>query len=112
MNTSQMKNIIVIKDIPSNIIDEAIVILKSNVKVKNKEKIENKSVNGNEKQLIGSQELAVREAEIIIQNYIKENEKPTKKYIQNINIKYKKLQILSIFMTLTLIMGIIISIIK
>ena len=28
MNVSQMKNIIVLKDLPSNIVDEAIIILK------------------------------------------------------------------------------------
>ena len=49
MNTSQMKNIIVLRDLPSNIVDEAIVILKKNVKLKNREKIENKNSINQEK---------------------------------------------------------------
>lgn len=44
MNIKAMKNIIVLKDLPSNIAEEAIVILKSNSKIKNKEIIENKSM--------------------------------------------------------------------
>mgnify|MGYP003293870413 CR=1 FL=1 len=34
MNTENMKNMLVLKDLPSNIVDEAIVILKPNVKLK------------------------------------------------------------------------------
>ena len=41
MNISHMKNIVVLKDLPSNIVDEAIVILKSGNKVKDKKVIEN-----------------------------------------------------------------------
>ena len=33
MNTGDLKNIVVIKDLPSNLIEEAIVILKQNKKV-------------------------------------------------------------------------------
>ena len=42
MDVGQMKNIIVLKDLPSNIVDEAIVILKNNSNVKKKETVENK----------------------------------------------------------------------
>ena len=42
MNIKAMKNIIVLKDLPSNIAEEAIVILKSNSKIKNKEIVESK----------------------------------------------------------------------
>lgn len=114
MNTSQMKNIIVLRDLPSNIIDEAIVILKKNVKLKNKEKIENKNSINQEKSAEGNYDLAVREAELIIQDYIKELEKPKemKKELRNMNIKYKKLQISSFFLGITTLIGIIISILK
>ena len=40
MNNLDMKNIIVLKDLPSNIIDEAIVVLKNN-KIKRKDGNEN-----------------------------------------------------------------------
>ena len=72
MQNSRLKNSIVLRGMASNIVDEAIVILKPNVKIKNKEvlgcKIKNKK---SEKGLI------VHEAEQIILEYltkIKENE--------------------------------------
>ena len=40
-----MKNILVLKDLPSNIVDEAIVILKPNVKLRNLNMIDNKKGN-------------------------------------------------------------------
>ena len=44
MNSKIMKNIVVLKDLPSNIIDEAIVILKDNSKIKTLEAIEKKEL--------------------------------------------------------------------
>ena len=38
METSNMKNIVVLKNLPSNLVEEAIVILKSSKKVKKLEK--------------------------------------------------------------------------
>ena len=40
METSNMKNMVILKNLPSNLVEEAIVILKSNKKVKKLEKIE------------------------------------------------------------------------
>ena len=40
METSNMKNMVVLKNLPSNLVEEAIVILKSSKKVKKLEKIE------------------------------------------------------------------------
>ena len=45
MNTENMKNMVVIKNLPSNIVDEAIVILKPNIKLKSLDKIEKKFIN-------------------------------------------------------------------
>ena len=42
MDISNMKNIIILKNLPSNLIEEAIFILKQNKKVKKPELIENK----------------------------------------------------------------------
>ena len=41
MNMSDMKNIVILKDLPSNLVDEAIVFLKQNQKIKKLEYIEN-----------------------------------------------------------------------
>ena len=55
MNTENMKNMVVLKNLPSNIVEEAIVVLKNNEVVKDRELIENganKKVKKNKKQQI------------------------------------------------------------
>lgn len=72
MDIGQMKNIVVLKNLPSNIVDEAIVVLKHNKKVKNiqyTKKAEN--VMKEKKQENG---YIVKEAEMLINKYIKEME--------------------------------------
>ena len=105
MNNLDMKNIIVLKDLPSNIIDEAIVILKDN-KIKKREKSENASefMNTN----------VISEAQNVISEYIERLERP-KKERQNekkLLLKYKRLQILSILVTGGMILSILINFIK
>ena len=68
MNPNQMKNMIVLKDLPSNLIDEAFIILKNNKKIKALERIENK--NNSKLQKENSREYIVKEAEMIISNYL------------------------------------------
>ena len=41
METSNLKNMVVLKNLPSNIVDEAIIVLKANKKTKKLQKIEN-----------------------------------------------------------------------
>ena len=41
MDISNMRNMVVLKNLPSNIVDEAIVILKTNKKIKRPEMAEN-----------------------------------------------------------------------
>ena len=43
MDISTMKNMVVLRDLPSNLIEEAIVVLKANKKIKKLEYSENKS---------------------------------------------------------------------
>ena len=45
MDTSNLKNMVVLKNFPSNIIEEAIVVLKQGSKIKNIQKIQNKEMN-------------------------------------------------------------------
>ena len=50
MESSNMKNMVVLKNLPSNIVDEAIIVLKTNKKVKKLQKIEkNNQVDKEEK---------------------------------------------------------------
>jgi hypothetical protein len=67
-----MRNIIRLKDVPSNTIEEAIIILKENTKAKkfefsNKFK-QNKTENNNDEKYV------VKEAELIISDYLKGTE--------------------------------------
>ena len=109
-----MKNIIVLKNLPSNLVDEAIVILKSNKKVKKKEIIENKNKDKLQEREEENYNFEVKEAENIIQDYIKNLEKPNdnKTSMANLVVKYKKLQISSLFLGITAIIGIIMWIIN
>lgn len=111
MDISQMKNIVVLKDLPSNIVDEAIVILKNNSNIKKKEYTK---MNKPEESENGTYDTVIKEAEYIVQDYIKNIEKnnETKRNINKINLKYKRLQIYSILFGIAAIICMIISIFK
>lgn len=72
MDIGQMKNIVVLKNLPSNIVDEAIMVLKPNKKVKNIQYIKRSE----EKEKVQKPEngYIVKEAEMLISNYLKEIE--------------------------------------
>lgn len=85
MSQGNLKKMVVLKNLPSNIVEEAIVILKSNKKVKQVEKIEkNKSkenIGGKRKE----KDYIIKEAEMLVSNYITTLEQ--KKKDRNINNK-------------------------
>lgn len=90
METSKMKNMVVLKNLPSNMIEEAIVIFKENSKIKAKDVI-NKSnqlsqVQGKSKDII------FKEAEILVNDYVKrvESSKNRKIFDKKINDKFLK----------------------
>ena len=105
MNNLDMKNIIVLKDLPSNIIDEAIVILKNN-KIKKNEKLENNNEYVNTS--------IINEAQNVITEYIEKLEQPKKdkQKERKIVLKYKKLQIVTILITAMMIISFLINFIK
>ena len=98
------KNIIRIKDFPSNTVDEAILILRENKKAKKYEctskfkNIDSNVINKN------NEEMIIKEAEYIISDYIDENglDKKDKK-----NKKIKRLKITNVVLFLGLIISII-----
>ena len=90
METSKMKNMVVLKNLPSNMIEEAIVIFKENSKIKEKDVI-NKSnqlsqVQGKYKDII------FKEAEMLVNDYVKrvESSKNRKIFDKKINDKFLK----------------------
>lgn len=117
MDISQMKNIIVLKDLPSNIVDEAIVVLKSGVKFKNLETSDAKHKNNFSEDQGSNSETAIKEAEFIVENYLNglENKKEVNEKLPNMKkmrLQYRKLQICTAILGVTSILGICISIFK
>ena len=79
MNQSGLKNMVVLKNLPSNIVEEAILILKANSKIMQNEKIENKKTEGNDKVKNNKEnDYILKEAEMLISNYITRIEKRKK----------------------------------
>ena len=112
MNSNQMKNIIVLKNLPSNIVDEAFIILKNNKKIKSLERIEKQNTNLTEKQKTG--EYIVKEAEMAIGNYLSriEKEKQQKSYsVRQIETRYKRMKSITIILSAIVIVDVILAII-
>lgn len=95
METSRMKNMVVLKNLPSNLVEEAIVILKSSKKVRKLEKID-KSNNMNKVEPIKKEkDYILKEAEMLVSSYISklENNQEQKQYkIVRNNKKYIRLK--------------------
>ena len=101
MDTSSLKNIVVLKDLPSNLVEEAIVVLKENQKI---EKLEPVDKSQNKKQSIeksitgevqNKKDYIVKEAQLLIAEYISRIENKNKKEsqsFQTLKQKYKKLK--------------------
>ena len=108
MEVSNMKNIVVLKNLPSNLVEEAIVILKTNKDEKKLEYID-KNTNLNVNNNNNTKEYMVREAESVISSYITKIEKNKNEKIPNIKIekKYKKLKVYSIIASILLVLMII-----
>ena len=103
MDKNNLKNIIVLKNLPSNIVDEAIVILKPNKKIEavdNKNKyIENKPINNIH---------VINEAEMLVSNYIcKLENKDKKSNNKNLKNKYQRLKKYSMLISFILVLSII-----
>lgn len=118
MDISSMKNMIVIKDLPSNIVEEAIVILKANKKIKKLELIQNKSENfknsKNNEEDKNNKDYIVKEAELVISNYIskiKDQDTNGQKELKQLEKKYKKLKIRTMVIITVMIISLIFNII-
>lgn len=101
MNINKMKNVVVLKNLPSNIIDEAIVILKQNNKAvffedKKKNCFNEKEAVFEEKSF-NSQDFIVKEAEMVIQDFVI-RDRQIKNNVKKMQEKYLKLRRLSFFM--------------
>lgn len=111
MNTSKMKNIVVLKNLPSNIVDEAIVFLKTNQKILKTEVVDNKN-NSRNLDNRNTKDYIINEAEMVIANYVStlENNKKNKQN-KELEIKYKKLQKITILFGILMSMSMFLNII-
>ena len=112
METTNLKNMVVLKNLPSNIVDEAIIVLKANKKTKKLQKIENKKILENQENK-KDKEYILKEAEMIVNNYISkiENKENDKIIIsKDTDGKYKKLKKYAIATTLLCIIQAIVII--
>ena len=113
MESSDMKNMVVLKNLPSNMVEEAIIIFKETQKVKQKELIDKgKKINVTQNQT-KSKDYILKEAEMLVTDYINkiENKKKTANNKEIIG-KYKKLKKYSIVSTVLLVISIVINFIK
>ena len=109
MDKNTMKNIIVLKNLPSNMIDEAFVVFKDNVKVHKLQKIEKKNVE-NRKENDESKDYMVKEAEMVVTDYISKIEEKEDNLIhgnRKITEKYKRLKYLTLFLGMFSIFSIV-----
>lgn len=95
MNQSSLKNMVILKNLPSNIVEEAIIILKANKKVKKLQKIENNNRVENMPNQLKGNEYILKEAELLVSKYIskiEENKQEKEKKNIKIGRKCKRLK--------------------
>ena len=106
---SDMKNMIVLKNLPSNLVEEAIVILKENNKIHKYQTTSpnEQNLEQEEKEQTG---YIVKDAEMVIKSYLDriENNSPKKeRTIKKLEKRYKNSIRLNLFLLLTTIVGIV-----
>ena len=115
MNTENMKNMVVLKNLPSNIVDEANVILKPNIKLKSIDLAENKKAGSKKiksENTDNPKKYIINEAEMVISSYLAKIEKEKKsslKVNKKIEYKYKRLKAISVFLGVLLFVSFLIK---
>ena len=115
MSQENLKKMVVLKNLPSNIVEEAIVILKSNKKVKQVEKIEKNKSKENIGGKRNEKDYIIKEAEMLVSNYITTLEQKKKdRNINNkkLNQKYVKVKNYAIIASLIILLEGIVLLIK
>lgn len=94
MEASQLKNMVVLRNLPSNLAEEAIIILKPNQKVKKLETIEKVKQNGKQEKKPVGKEYILKEAEMLVSSYLSKIEKRQEKdsVLEKYKVKQKKIK--------------------
>lgn len=117
MEESKLKNMVVLKNLPSNLVEEAIVILKSNKKVKKLEKIDKDVMNKTNKTQydVNKKDFVVKEAELVVTSYISKienNNKANKQKKIEQNKKVRRLKNYAYLSSLIIFLQLMLLIIK
>lgn len=112
MNTGNLKNIVVLKDLPSNLVEEAIVVLKENQKIPKLEPASKDKKENESDMKKNSKDYIVKEAQMLIADYISRVENKNKKEnqsIQKLNKKCKWLKSVNQALMVSLAISILIN---
>ena len=111
MQTNNVKNIVVLKNLPSNMVEEAIIILKSNKYAKKLQIVEKNANKEIEQKENNGKEYIIKEAEDLLASYINkiENNRYIEKPNKTLKEKYKRLKKYSIIITIFFAISFIIN---
>ncbi len=105
---NNLKNMLVLKDLPSNLIEEAYIVLNPNLKLKMKETKEAEDKTKDNKVL--SKDYILEEAKYVLLNYISKFETKSEKInIKLLEKKYKKLKRITISTLVAFLIYVIIT---
>lgn len=108
MEKSQMRNMVVLRNLPSNLIEEAIVVFKTVKGAKEFQYIDKIESTKNDQNKKNTKDYMVHEAESVISNYIKNNEKKTTSVNNsNVNKNYKRLKLYSIIVSIAFLIALL-----
>ncbi len=135
---NNLKNVIILKNLPSNLIDEAIVVVKDKKKIKhfdysdsikdggekfsiyNEKQYNNKTIQGYmkeedlrkiEKIKKEERKYVIKEAELVVSNYLSKIERPlSDRKIKSLEISYKRVKKLNLLLGITTLISIILAI--
>lgn len=109
-----MKNMVRLRNLPSNMVEEAYVVFKNNVKIHKVEKID-KTNKKQKEEKPKTKEYMIKEAELIVSEYISNIEKREYELVngnKKLKEKYKKLKALTVFLTMFSVLSLALIILK
>lgn len=103
-----LRNIVILKNLPSNLIEEAFIVLKKNQRVKNLEHVDTYKNFISDREGDNDNDFIIKEAELLIDNYINNNSEDFCTSQNNkINKKYKRLRKLVALLSCCLFLAVI-----
>ena len=112
MEDIKFKNMIILKDLPSNMVEEAYIVLKSNKMIKKLQKTDKKiNKEGNFEDENKENQYVLKEAEMVVSNYIKEIE-TSEKNTKTDTKKNKRIKRYAFLSSIIIILQFILLIIK